>query len=84
MDLFSEYEHKMYKGTGAQRGVIKQLLNCLYGTFGRKLELLETVNISATDLPAYINTNLIKAVIPIGRDTFTLLMLRSPYLSLIR
>jgi hypothetical protein len=49
-------------------------LNQLYGIFGRKHDLLETVNIYKEDLNQYICTRIIKAIIPINDKIITLLM----------
>jgi hypothetical protein len=49
-------------------------LNQLYGIFGRKHDLLETVNIHKEDLEFYISSRVIKAIIPINDEIVALLM----------
>ena len=80
-DLFTNYVNTFYKikmnSTGSERWISKILLNSLYGLFGRKLELLETVNIYNSDLEKYMSTNIIKCIIPINKDISTLLMIKN-------
>jgi hypothetical protein len=49
-------------------------LNQLYGIFGRKHDLLETINIYTEDLEEFIATRVIKEIVPVNDKNFTLLM----------
>jgi hypothetical protein len=49
-------------------------LNQLYGIFGRKHDLLETINIYTEDLEEFIATRVIKAIVPVNDKIITLLM----------
>lgn len=49
-------------------------LNQLYGIFGRKHDLLETVNVYKEDLEIYISSRIIKTIIPINDEIVALLM----------
>lgn len=49
-------------------------LNQLYGYFGRKQDLLETINIDKKDLILYVGTRLIKTMIEIDENTLSLLV----------
>lgn len=49
-------------------------LNQLYGIFGRKHDLMETINISKEDLEIYISSRIIKTIIPINNEIVALLM----------
>jgi hypothetical protein len=81
IDLFSEYVNHFYslkmKSTGSERWISKLLLNCLYGTFGRKKELLDTINIYNQDLEKYLLTNIIKKIININDKISTLLIIKN-------
>jgi hypothetical protein len=49
-------------------------LNQLYGYFGRKLDLIETINVFNKDLILYAGYRIIKNIIKINNDISTLLM----------
>lgn len=76
--LFNQYIKHFYNikknSVGAERFIAKMHLNQFYGYFGRKQELLETVNINKEDLHLYLTTRIIKADIEIDENTITLLM----------
>lgn len=78
IDLFTEYVNHFYEqkknATGSERFIAKMHLNQLYGIFGRKHDLLETVNIYKEDLEVYISSRVIKAIIPINDEILALLM----------
>ena len=74
-DLFSTYVHSCYemkenstKGS-AMYTISKLLLNSLYGLFGRKQEIIESVTINKSDIHKYILTNIIKTVIDIDENS---------------
>ena len=52
-------------------------LNQLYGIFGRKQELIETVNIYNYDLPKIVSTRIIKSIIEINKDISTVLLTKN-------
>lgn len=72
-DLFTGYVNQMYhtkmSSTGSQRWLAKLLLNSLYGLFGRKQEIIESVTINKSDIHKYILTNIIKTVIDIDENS---------------
>jgi len=47
-------------------------LNQLYGIFGRKHDLLETINIYTEDLEEFIATRVIKAIGPVNDKKYYL------------
>jgi hypothetical protein len=49
-------------------------LNQLYGIFGRKHDLLETINIYKEDFESYVSNRIIKTIIPINDKIVALLM----------
>ena len=49
-------------------------LNQLYGIFGRKHDLLETINIYTEELEEFIATRVIKVIVPVSDKIITLLM----------
>src|ERR1700741_4637576 len=46
----------------------------LYGYFGRKLDLIETINVTNTDINLYASTRIIKSIIRINDEISTLLL----------
>lgn len=78
MDLFSTYINKFYtlkkNSVGPQRFIAKMHLNQLYGYFGRRLDLIETINVYNDDLMIYASSRLIKSLIKINEQISTLLL----------
>ena len=76
--LFNEYVNHFYNikmnSTGSERFIAKLCLNTLYGYFGRKLDLIETVNIHIDELEKYSVTRIIKNIMQIDKDSLTLLL----------
>jgi DNA polymerase type B, organellar and viral len=76
--LFSDYVNNFYEqkknSVGASRFIAKMHLNQLYGIFGRRHDLLETINIYKEDLEIYISSRIIKTIIPINDEIVALLM----------
>lgn len=76
--LFNKYVDHFYnkkkKSTGASRFIAKMHLNQLYGIFGRKQDIIETINIYKHELPKYLTTKIIKSVIEINDDIVALLI----------
>ena len=58
-------------------------LNTLYGIFGRKLDMIQTINIFNKDLYFYISTKFIKNIITINDDVSTLLIQNNLNINLI-
>lgn len=52
-------------------------LNQLYGYFGRKQELLETLNVKNSDLPSIIKTKVVKTIIEINDEISTVLIIKN-------
>jgi hypothetical protein len=82
MDLFSDYVDHFYdkkknaklNKDEASKFIAKMQLNQLYGIFGRKQELIETVNIQKKYLIKYLTTRIVKAIININDNYSTLLI----------
>ena len=78
IDLFSDYINHFYdikkNSFGAERFIAKMHLNQLYGYFGRKQELLRTVNVHVNDIENYITQNVVKTIIEINPQYYTLLL----------
>lgn len=55
-------------GNPATRWVAKQLLNCLYGIFGRKKDMHTVLTANSNDLPLIMLTQDVKSIIEIGED----------------
>ena len=78
IDLFTEYVNHFFNlkkiSSGSERFIAKMHLNQLYGIFGRKRDIIETVNIYSKDLPNYLLTRVVKSIIKINDDVYTLLL----------
>jgi hypothetical protein len=78
IDLFSKYIEHFYdikqNSSGSERFIAKMHLNQLYGYFGRKLDLIETINVLNKDIRYYASTRIIKSIIRINDDISTLLL----------
>jgi hypothetical protein len=76
--LFNEYVNHFYdikKNTsGSKRFIAKLHLNMLYGIFGRKLNLIETINVHNDEIINYCATLIIKGIIKINDNISTLLV----------
>jgi hypothetical protein len=51
---------------GAQKAIAKLQLNALYGYFGRKQDLIETVNVNNKSLSKYLSTRVVKEKLKIN------------------
>ena len=69
---------------GAERWISKLLQNSLYGLFGRKQEIIETLTINRSDIHMYIVTNVIKTIIPIDEYRCTILMVKNINFDMVR
>ena len=78
IDLFSKYiDHFFSKNkyaAGAIRFIAKLHLNQLYGYFGRKQDLIETINVLNKDLNLYTCCRIVKTIIKINDKISTILM----------
>jgi hypothetical protein len=78
IDLFSKYiDHFFEKkkfSSGATRFIAKMHLNQLYGYFGRRQDLIETINVFNKDLNLYASYRLIKTIIRINNEISTILL----------
>jgi len=76
--IFKDYVEHFYESKknsfGAERFIAKMHLNQLYGIFGRRLDLIETINISADKLDDYLLGKVIKSVIEITDDIYAVLI----------
>lgn len=76
--LFNDYINHFYNikknSIGNERFIAKLNLNTLYGYFGRKLDLIETVNINIDELEHYSVTRVIKSIMQIDDNYVTLLL----------
>jgi hypothetical protein len=77
IDLFSDYVNNFFEmkrnSVGAETFIAKMLLNQLYGIFGRKLDLIETINVNIEDLVKYIGTRVVNSIIPINDKIVTII-----------
>lgn len=62
---------------GSERALAKLIMNSSYGNFGRKSELLVTRNTHRDNLDVYVLTSLVKNIIKINDDWYTVLMVNN-------
>uniref|UniRef100_UPI0030FF2E68 DNA polymerase n=1 Tax=Singerocybe alboinfundibuliformis TaxID=1346812 RepID=UPI0030FF2E68 len=78
IDLFSKYIEHFYNlkkiSTGSERFIAKMHLNQLYGIFGRRKDLIQTINIYRKDLEKYLISKIIKSIIEINEEIITILI----------
>lgn len=78
VDLFTKYVEYFYKikstSSGSTKFIAKMHLNQLYGIFGRKQTIIETVNIYKKDLDKYLSSRIIKTIIDISNEKCCLLL----------
>ena len=60
--------------SGATRFIAKMHLNQLYGYFGRRQDLIETINVFNRDLNLYASCRIIKSIIRINNEISTILL----------
>lgn len=81
IDLFTEYVQHFYSlkrdAVGPERWIAKMHLNQLYGIFGRKKELIHTINVNKQDIGKYISTKFIKTIIFITNTVSALLIINN-------
>jgi len=78
IDLFSDYIDHFYQlkktNIGIKRFIAKMHLNQLYGYFGRKQTLIGTININKSDLRKILMTKVVKTIVKITDDIYTILI----------
>jgi hypothetical protein len=76
--LFNKYVDYFYNkkktSKGASRFIAKMHLNQLYGIFGRKQDVIETINIYNVDIEKYLLSRVIKTIIEINNEKSCLLL----------
>jgi len=79
INLFEGYINHFYEikknSFGAERFIAKMHLNQLYGIFGRRQEVIQTLNIYNKDLKNYFATRIVKNIIEINDQISTILVL---------
>ena len=63
--------------SGAERWIAKLLLNSLYGLFGRRQDIIDTITINKSELRLYLATNIVKTIIPVSNDKYTILIVKN-------
>lgn len=77
-NIFDSYVDHFYNikrnSVGAQKAIAKLHLNGLYGYFGRRQDLIETINVSNSSLIKYLSTRIVKEILKINENYSTLLL----------
>jgi DNA polymerase type B, organellar and viral len=77
-NIFNSYVDHFFNikrnSVGTQKAIAKLHLNGLYGYFGRRQDLIETVNVRNNNLHNYFATRIIKDIMKINEDYSTLLL----------
>ena len=77
-NIFDNYVDHFFNikktSVGSQKAIAKLHLNGLYGYFGRRQDLIETVNVSNTSLHNYLSTRIVKELLKINDNYSTLLL----------
>jgi hypothetical protein len=77
-DIFNKYINDLYlvkqNAKGAERWIAKQLLNCLYGVFGRKKDVHQTVNVHENELKNYFDKYIVTSMIQLDNNMYTLII----------
>lgn len=77
-DIFTNSINDLYlvkqQPTGAERWIAKQLLNCLYGVFGRKKDVQQCINVHGKELEKYLSNYVVSSMIELGHNMFTLVL----------
>jgi hypothetical protein len=78
MDLFNDYVDHFYNkkktSVGASRFIAKMHLNQLYGIFGRKQDIIETINVYNDDIDKYLISRVVKTIIEINNEKSCMLL----------
>lgn len=76
--LFNDYVEYFYNkkktSKGASRFIAKMHLNQLYGIFGRKQEIVESINVYNVDIEKYLLSRVVKTIIEINNDKSCMLL----------
>jgi hypothetical protein len=77
-NIFNSYVNHFFNiklnSTGAQKAIAKLHLNGLYGYFGRRQDLIETVNVSNSSITKYLTSRIVKEILKINDNYSTLLL----------
>jgi hypothetical protein len=77
-NIFEEYVNHFFNikkiSSGAQKAIAKLHLNGLYDYFGRRQDLIETVNVSNNNITNYLSTRIVKDILNINDKYSTLLL----------
>jgi hypothetical protein len=77
--LFNDYIDYFYNkkkiSTGASRFIAKMHLNQLYGVFGRKQVVVDTINVYNVDIEKYLLSRIVKTIIKINNEKSCILLL---------
>jgi DNA polymerase type B, organellar and viral len=74
-DSYVDYFFNLKRNSsGAEKAIAKLHLNGLYGYFGRKQDLIETINVSNSSLTKYLATRIVKEILKINDNYSTLLL----------
>jgi hypothetical protein len=73
-DYVEHFYNKKKMSTGAERFIAKMHLNQLYGIFGRRLDIIETVNVDATTLEILMLSNVIKSIIKLDNNLYAVMI----------
>lgn len=78
VNIFDQYVDHFFNiklnSIGAKKLIAKLHLNGLYGYFGRKQDLIETVNVNNESIPNYLSTRIVKELLKINDYYSTLLL----------
>jgi hypothetical protein len=76
--IFKDYVNHFFNikrfNSGSQKAIAKMHLNGLYGYFGRRQDLIETVNVSNNNIVNYLSTRIVKEILNINDNYSTLLL----------
>jgi hypothetical protein len=69
------FYNKKKTSKGASRFIDKMLLNQLYGIFGRKQDVIETINVYNVDNEKYLLSRVVKTIIEINSEKSCMLLI---------
>jgi hypothetical protein len=77
-NIFNEYVDHFFNikrtSAGVEKAIAKLHLNGLYGYFGRRQDLIETVNVNNNNITSYLSTRIVKDILNINEEYSTLLL----------
>lgn len=65
---------KKANSEGSEKWIAKLLLNCFYGTFGRRNETTSTHIVESKNLSYYLSHYVVNSILQINGDTFTVIV----------